>query len=351
MTNNEAGTGDNIKSGVINDTLVAMSAYMDADMLEVLEKVLADQLLNVTMEKMNTLPMEMKDSIDQQNEYIIKLFLYKKKKLSQGTKYGYLSAVKRLITLIYKPLTRMDDMDLFHYLDWYENRNVRETGKKNLPQTINNERRFLSAFFTWMRKEKLIAVNPVESIEPLKVQKKPIDFFSPEEIARLKDGCQTLRERALIEVLRSTGARVGEITGITLDQIDWETGDILILGEKGNRYRTIYLDPDALYYYRKYLDAREDENKYMFVSERRPYHPISTSSVRLIMKSVAVRAGITNRCYPHKMRKTLGMELKNKGVDIGTIQEVMGHADSRVTSQYYAQSTPDTLRMVRKRTA
>lgn len=342
---------DNIKSQVINDVIVAMTMYISSEALQILEKVITKELVNVSIEKMNTLPMEMKDSIDQQNEYIIKLFLYKKKKLSEGTKYGYMSAVKRLITLLYKPLTQMDEQDIFYYLDWYEHRNEKDTGKRNLPQTINNERRFLSAFFTWMRKEKMIAVNPVEAIEPLKVQRKPIDFFSAEEMARLKDGCQTLRERALIEVLRSTGARVGEIVQITIDQLDWETGDILILGEKGNKYRTIYLDADALYHYRKYWESRTDNTEHMFVTERKPYHSISTSSVRSIMKAVAARVGVTNRCYPHKMRKTLGMDLKNKGVDIGTIQEVMGHADSRVTSQYYAQSTPDTLRMVRKRAA
>ena len=148
---------DNIKSQVINDVIVAMTMYISSEALQILEKVITEELVNVSIEKMNTLPMEMKDSIDQQNEYIIKLFLYKKKKLSEGTKYGYMSAVKRLITLLYKPLTQMDEQDIFYYLDWYEHRNEKDTGKRNLPQTINNERRFLSAFFTWMRKEKMIA--------------------------------------------------------------------------------------------------------------------------------------------------------------------------------------------------
>ena len=106
-------------------------------------------------DRINTLPMEMKDSIDNQNGYILQLFLYKKKKLQDGTKYGYVSAIKRLVTMVYKPLTDMEESDIYYYLDWYENRNVPITGKKNQARTINNERRFLSAFFTWMRKEKL----------------------------------------------------------------------------------------------------------------------------------------------------------------------------------------------------
>lgn len=344
-------TNESIKNQVINDVIVAMSYALSAEMLQILEKVLIDKLVNVTMEKMNTLPVEIKNSVDEQNRYVIQLFLYKKKKLAKGTRLGYVSAVTKLVTLLYKPLVQMDEQDIFYYLDWYENKNIQTTGKKNQPQSVNNERRFLSAFFTWMRKEKLIAVNPVEAVEPLKEQKKPIDFFSPQEMAQLKDGCKTLRERALIEVLRSTGARVGEIVRITVDQINWETGDILILGEKSNRFRTIYLDPEALYHYKKYYDSRENETEHMFTTERKPYKRLETCTIRSIMKEVAARAGVTNRCYPHKMRKTLGMDLKNKGVDIGTIQEVMGHADSKVTSLYYAQSTADTLRIVRQRTA
>lgn len=340
-----------VKAQIINNVIVSMTYYLNPDVLEMLERVLAKNLVDVVIERINTLPMEMKDSIDSQNGYILQLFLYKKKKLQDGTKYGYVSAIKRLVTLVYKPLTDMEESDIYYYLDWYENRNVSITGKKNQARTINNERRFLSAFFTWMRKEKLIGSNPVEAIEPLKVTKKPIDYFTPEEMASLKDGCESLRERAVIEVLRSTGARVGEIVGITIDLINWETGDVMILGEKGNRYRALYLDPDAIHHFRKYLNSRTDNNPAIFVSSKKPHQALSTCAIRGIVKEVAQRAGITSRAYPHKMRKTLGMELKNKGVDIGTIQEIMGHADSKVTSLYYAQSTPDTLRVIRNKAA
>lgn len=91
---------------------------------------------------------------------------------------------------------------------------------------------FSSAFFTWLRKEKFVAGNPVESIEPFRETRKPIDYFRPVQMEELRDGCRTARERALIEVLRSTGARVGEITEINVADVDWQTGDILIQGEK-----------------------------------------------------------------------------------------------------------------------
>ena len=263
----------------------------------------------------------------------------------------YLKAVKRLIIQIDKPLDQMDDTDIDYYLNWYEKHNVSSGGKLNEATTVNNERRYLSAFFTWMRKTKLIQDNPVESTEAKKVALKPIDYYRPEELAVLRDHCKNIRQRAIVEVFRSTGARVGEIADIKLDQINMINGDILIVGEKNDCYRTIYLDDDARYYLKKYLDTRTDDSPYMFVHSRAPHGKMSTGAYRTIMKEIADRAGMKIRVYPHKMRKTLGMTLKNRNVDIGYIQEVLGHKSPVVTAMYYAQSTPDTLRNVRMRMA
>ena len=106
-------TNENVKTQVINDVIVAMSAYIAADLIQILERVIVDKTIDVVMEKIHTLPAEIKDSVDQQNEYIIKLFLYKKKKLREGTKYGYMASIKRLITVLDKPLVQMDEHDIF----------------------------------------------------------------------------------------------------------------------------------------------------------------------------------------------------------------------------------------------
>lgn len=342
-----------IKAEIINNVLVAMSLYIvEQQTLAMLENVMQQELVRVNMEEITTLPAERKDDISQRNQYIIQLFLVKKRDLARGTKENYLNAIRRLLTEITaKSLDQMDTTDIDWYLSRYEIRNVSGGGKKNQPSTYNNERRFLSAFFTWMRLEKLITDNPVESIPAKKVPLKPIDYYSPEESARLRDACKNIRERALLEVLRSTGARIGEIADITLDQIDLRTGDIWIQGEKGGRYRTIYLDEDARYYYKQYLVGRKGDSQYLLPQSRKPYGKMTTCGFRSVMKTIGKRAGLRCRVYPHKMRKTLGMNLKNHGVDIGTIQEVLGHASPAVTSMYYAQSTPRTLRSVRERIA
>ncbi len=342
--------GQTVKAQVINNIIVAMSELVGKDVLQILHQVIVKEFVNVNMEEITTLPAEYQNDTDQKNKYIIQLFIVKKK-IKDNTKEAYLNSVKRLITLIDKPLDKIEESDISYYLSWYEKRNLNDGGKKNQAVTVNNERRFLSAFFTWMRKEKLIGENPVEATDPLKTIRKPIDYFTSEEMAKMRDACKNSRERALIEVLRSTGARVGELVEITLDQIDWTTGDIMILGEKSDKYRPIFLDDDAKYYYRQYLESRNDDSPFMFPQCRAPHKQMTTCGIRSILKSIGKRANVKCRVYPHKMRKTLGMALKNKGIDIGTIQEIMGHASPSVTAAYYAQSTPDTLRSVRARCA
>lgn len=327
-----------------------MAAYLEQSIFSMLEQAICAELAKVNMQEITTFPVLYQDDTNLKNKYIIQLFICKKR-IKDNTKDAYLNAVKRLIVLIDKPLDTIDTTDIAYYLNWYEKRNAMSGGTKNQATTVNNERRFLSAFFTWMRKEKLISENPVEAVEPLKTVHKPIDYFKPAEMSKLRDACKNFRERALLEVFRSTGMRVGELVEVTLEKIDWQTGDILILGEKSDKYRPVCLDDEARHYYKLYLDSRTDDSEYMFPSTRKSAHKMSTCGIRSVLKTIGKRAGIKSRVYPHKLRKTLGMNLKNKGIDIGTIQEIMGHASSAVTAQYYAQSTPETLRSVRQRAA
>ena len=338
-----------VKSEVINNIMMQMSVYLEAVNMDILQRVVEEQLVFVNMEKISTLPATIDRSTQEQNEYLMKLFCIKKKNLSKLTIEQYMRAVKNLLTQIEKPLAKIDEIDIDYYLRFYEHNG--QDGKRKQSTSCNNERRFLSAFFTWMRKEKFITSNPVEAIEPKKEQRKPIDYFQPEQMEKLREGCKSLRDRAIIEALRSTGARVGELVEINQEDVDWRTGDILICGEKGGRYRTIYLDDVARYHIKKYLDSRRDRKEALFVGVREPFLRLSTDGIRAVLKVIAERQHLTCRVYPHKLRKTLGMQLKNQGVDLGTVQEILGHASPEVTARYYAESTPDTLRSVRKRIA
>lgn len=340
----------NIKAEVINNVIFQMSQYVDRTTLDILQKILEEQLVAVNMEEITTLPAELKVSYEEQNRYYIGLMMIKKKNLRQVTKNQYRDAATRLATVLDKPLNKIDEIDIDYYLHWYSERSGKK-GNKNTAATVNNERRYLSAFFTWMRKEHFITFNPVENTEALKEVRKPIDYFRPAEMEELREGCESKRDRAIIEVFRSTGARIGEIAPLNREDIDWSTGDIMILSEKSERYRVIYLDEVARFHLKRYLDTRTDDNPALFVAQRKPFARLSVNGLRDVIKRIGKREGMSCRVYPHKMRKTLGMNLKNRGADIGIIQEIMGHASPEVTARYYAESTPETLRSVRIRTS
>lgn len=341
----------NLKSQVINNILLQMAMYIDKATVDILQKVLEEQFVFLNVEQITTMPAAIDTSAEEKNRYLIGLYQVKKRNLARETMEQYLRSIRSLAAVIDKPYTDMDEIDIDYYLRWYEQRNVQGTGKKNQASTCNNERRYLSAFFTWLRKEKFVQGNPVELVEPMKEIRKPIDYFRPSQMEELREGCESLRDRAIVEVLRSTGARVGEIPQINREDLDWNTGDILILSEKSGKYRTLYVDEVARFHLKRYLDSRKDNEEALFVWEKRPYSRLGKSGIRAILKAVAKREAMECRVYPHKLRKTLGMNLKNRGADIGVIQEIMGHANPTVTSRHYAQSTPETLRGVRQRTA
>ncbi len=138
-----------IKSQMRDAILVTMAQYLDKAVLQILENVIEEQFVKVNMEEITTLPAEVNRSIDEQNLYIIELFKIKKESLRDETKYNYLNAIKKLLTQVDKPLTEMTDIDISYYLRWYQDRNIQTTGKRNMNSTVNNERRFLSAFFSW----------------------------------------------------------------------------------------------------------------------------------------------------------------------------------------------------------
>lgn len=345
---------NNIKSKMRDNILVQMYQYVDQETLQILENILVEEFETVNMERRETLPAEVVSSIDKENKYIIQLYLYKNANLADGTVQGYLRSIRNLLLYTQKSLTQISDIDILAYLNYYEKKNLAETGRLNNSVTVNNERKFISAFFGWMRRERLIECNPVETIPQRPETRKPIDFFTQMELEQLRDNCKDIRERAIIEVLRSTGARVGEILMLNRFTINWETGDVIVKSEKkrnGNSYRILYLDETARYYLKKYFENRTDNNPALFLALKSPYKPLKKAGIEVIMRKIGERAGLACRVYPHKMRKTLGMTLREKGVDIGTIQEVLGHEDPAVTVKYYAASKPEELRNIRKRAA
>ena len=275
-----ANANANVKTEVINNIMLQMSMYLEESMLDILQRVIEEQFVFLNMDRITTLPATVDRSTEEQNKYFLGLYKIKKRNLSPKTLEQYIRAMEAFVAVIDKPLTEVDTIDVDYYLRQYETRNVATGGKKNQASTMNNERRYLSAFFTWMRKERFITGNPVEAIEPFKEIRKPIDYFRPVQMEELREGCISVRDRAILEVFRSTGARIGEIVQINREDIDWKTGDVLICGVKGGRYRTIYLDEVARYYLRRYGITDEEIQPLPLRPENRAYVDCMLSAAR-----------------------------------------------------------------------
>lgn len=329
-----------------DNILTAMKPYLDAVAMDMLNQAIVQQLFNVDVVEMGeTLPATRENT----NQYIMELFMAKKApKLSPKTVEYYLRSIKNFIAFVGKSLLDVNDMDIEYYLQYYAR-------KGNKTTTINNERRVISAFFTWMRRSHLVTENPVESIEKYAEVEKPIDHMEDWEMEALRDACKVktvnrvtkieeyrecLRDRALIEFLRSTAVRIGECASVNVQDINWETGDILIYGQKGRAYRTVCLDDVAKFHLKKYIESRTDDNPALFVSGRGPHERMQRSGLRAAIKQIGRRSILDRNVYPHLFRKTTASNMAKKGCPGELISLYLGHKNGNVTNKHYAYRSP-----------
>lgn len=318
-----------------NDILIGMRLYLDANTMNILEAVIIQAVQGIDVVELDTLPA----TVDNTNQYILNLFMVRKApKLSEKTVGFYLSTVRELITLIDKPLTQMTESDIEYYLMMKQQNN-------NSNVALNNHRRNLSAFYTWMRKAKLIIENPCEGIEPYKQVVKPVDHLEAVDSEVLKGGCRHKRDRALIEFMRCTALRRGEIPQIKVSDVDFHMGKILVYGHKTSRYRTVYLDAVALKYLRDYLNERG-----VSASSKEPLftHLHGDTSIGLdavgiyaSIKAIAGRSGLGRDVYPHLFRKSCATQIVKRGGSNDQAGAYLGHAPKGVTAQHYI-STDET---------
>lgn len=311
--------------------------------MDMLNQAIAKALFNVDVVEMETLPATQ----DTTNEYILKLYGVKKiPKLSVQTANYYLLTIKRFIAFAGKSLLNITDMDVDVYLNAYAGKGVCEA-------TVNNERRNLSAFFTWMRQSHLITENPVENVEKLSEIEKPIDYLQDWEMEALRDACKVrgnnqeeyrecLRDRALLEFLRSTAVRVGECVTLNQTDVDWQKGEVLVFGHKTKAYRRACLDDVAKYHLKKYIDSRADSNEALFVALKGKHGRLHKAGVEYILREIAKRSILTRRVYPHLLRKTTATNMVSKGCPRELAAFYLGHknGNTKTLNKHYAATEP-----------
>lgn len=329
----------NLKECVVNEILIKMKAVIDIQQQQILETVLTEVLYYVEIVKMETaLSTHMDDNLFLLEAYETNVL---KDGLSPKSVNQYINAMKNMLTVVDKNIRDITSMDIKKYLNWY-------AGKGNKACTVNTQKRFISAVYTWFRKHRIVTFNPAEAVPNRKEIKKRIEYLKEIEIELLRENCISIRERALMEFLLSTGVRIGEVPLIQKADVDWVNKEIVIFAEKTGTYRTVFLTDTAALHLKRYLEYRKDNNPGLFVSCRKPHKPMKRDALRNIIKKLGKRAGI-GRLYPHIFRKTLATNLRMKGCAIEDIQKILGHADASTTIGYYAGIDDGHLRQIYKK--
>lgn len=333
-----------------DNILTSMKPYLDSVTMDILNQTIVQALFNINIVEMGeTLPATNENT----NECIMELFEAKKApKLSKYTAEYYRRTMNNFIAFVGKSLIDVTDMDIEYYLNQYSK-------KGNKAVTVNNERRVISAFFTWMRRNHLVTENPAESIEKYVETEKPIDHLEDWEVEALRDACkvkivnkvtqieeyrESLRDRALIEFLRSTAVRIGECVSVNIEDINWETGDILVYGQKGRAYRTVCLDDAARFHLKKYVDSRKDSDPALFVSLKSPHKRMTRCGLRSALKQIAKRSIVGINIYPHLFRKTTATNMARRGCPGELISLYLGHKNGNVTNKHYAYRSPHQVK-------
>ena len=262
------------------------------------------------------------------NVDLLDLFLSAKKVegCSDATLTYYRSTIIRLFDGLDKNVCSMSTDDLRSYLYDYKEAN----GLSKV--SVDNIRRIFSSFFAWLEDEDYILKNPVKRIHRVKTPRLVKDTLSDENLELLCDECDNLRDLAIIELLRSTGMRVGELVNLNIYDVDFNERECVVFG-KGEAERVVYFDARCKIHLQKYLESRCDDNPALFVSLRRPYERLGINGVEMRLKKLGDKCGIDG-VFPHKFRRTLATDAIDKGMPIEQVQKLLGHVQIDTTMQY-----------------
>ena len=321
-------------------TLLNRSMLQPCDLGEKMDETLANQIANKMSIFLNSVQMKALQNVlaetfkltssnaihDDRN--ILDLFLQAKKVEGcspQTIKY-YQSVIQKISDQIQKPFPQITTEDLRNYLDSYQER------KSPSRVTLDNIRRIMSTFFSWLEDEEYIVKSPVRRIKRVKTISVIKETFTDEQIEIIRDGCPTLRDRAIIELLSSTGIRIGELVRLNKTDINFLERECIVLG-KGNKERRAYFDAKTKIYLERYLKSRNDNNPALFVGFNTSHKRLTIGAIEDRLRSIGKRLGV-NKVYPHKFRRTLATNAIDRGMPIEQVQKLLGHSRIDTTMHY-----------------
>ncbi len=314
-----------MKEQIISEITRQMLPYLDNAQMEHLMETLQHCLWSVDIvESAEGAKPEDKES----NFDLLTMFLSAKRVegCSEKTLRYYETSLNRLFAEIDTHATHMTTEALRTYLSEYQQRS--QCSRAN----VDNIRRILSSFFAWLEDENYILKSPVRRIHKIRSNKTVKETYSDEALETMRDECGSVRDLAMIDLLASTGMRVGELVRLNKEDIDFENRECVVFG-KGSKERPVYFDARTKLHLKNYLDSREDDNPALFVSMLSPYKRLEISGVELRLRKLGRRLGIS-KVHPHKFRRTLATRAIDKGMPIEQVQCLLGHAKIDTTMQY-----------------
>ena len=268
-----------------------------------------------------------KEELDE-NKKIIDSFISSKQVegCSDRTIKYYREIIEKFSNSFDKSIKQLTTDEIRTYLSNYKEDSSRSS------TTIDNIRRVLSSFFSWLEDEDYIIKSPVRRIHKIKTATIVNEVLTDENLEKLRDECENIRDLSLIELLISTGMRVGELVNLNINDLNFEDRSCIVLG-KGNKEREVYFDAKTKLHLKEYIDKRNDSNDALFVSMKEPHQRLSISGVELIVRTLGMNSNI-NKVHPHKFRRTLATMAIDKGMPVEQVQKLLGHVKIETTMHY-----------------
>ena len=262
------------------------------------------------------------------NDEFLKMFLDAKRieGCSDRTIKYYRVTIEHLLKNVVSPIRKITTEMMRAYLVDYQK--INNCGKT----TVDNIRRNISSFFSWLEEEDYILKSPMRRIHKIKTQKTVKNIISDEEIEKLRDNCKNIRDTAMIDLLYSTGIRVGERVKLNIEDIDFSERECVVFG-KGDKERRVYFDAKSKIHLKNYIESRKDNNPALFVTLNAPYDRLKISGVEIRIRELGRMLNL-EKVHPHKFRRTMATRAIDKGMPIEQVQKILGHSQIDTTMQY-----------------
>lgn len=306
-----------MKAQIIEQIELQMLPYLDEEQMQILHTTL-----------IAVVPDKTEAATDEKQTDYVQIFLAAKRVegCSDKTIRYYESTIRNVLTAVNKLPDQATTEDIRLYLDEYQQRS------KASKVTIDNIRRILSSFFSWLEDEDYIVKSPVRRIHKVKTCKTVKETYTDEALELMRDHSECGRDLAIIDMFASTGMRVGELVKLNKADVDFQNRECIVLG-KGNKQRKVYFDARTKIHLQNYLKSRTDDNEALFVSLQKPYDRLRISGVEIRLRDLGKKLNL-NKVHPHKFRRTLATMAIDKGMPIEQVQQLLGHSSVDTTLQY-----------------